>query len=104
MQAMPSRGSLILSTRNVTGRPGDAAWAGLELSVEDTGLGIPQENLERIFDPFFTTNKNGNGLGLSVVHQIVERHEGYVSVASEVNRGTVFTITFPGIGEIPDAA
>ena len=67
---------------------------GLELQVQDTGIGIPPENLSRIFDPFFTTNKNGTGLGLSVVHQIVAKHSGTIRVTSEVNRGTTFTIVF----------
>jgi signal transduction histidine kinase len=94
MKAMPSHGSLKIRTRNV--RPGgvDSRPSLVELQVQDTGIGIPPENLSRIFDPFFTTNKNGTGLGLSVVHQIVERHSGTVRVASEVNHGTTFTIVF----------
>ncbi len=104
MQAMPSRGSLILATRDLTSLPEKPASEGIELSIEDTGLGIPPENVERIFDPFFTTNRNGNGLGLSVVHQIVEQHAGFISVASQLNKGTVFTITFQRSGKIPDAA
>ena len=64
------------------------------MQIQDTGIGIPAENLNRIFDPFFTTNKNGTGLGLSVVHQIVEKHSGRIRVSSEVNRGTTFTLLF----------
>jgi PAS domain S-box-containing protein len=92
MKAMPSQGSLYIGTRNVVpenGHPG-----GLELRIQDTGVGIPRENLDRVFDPFFTTNKNGTGLGLSIVHQIVEKHSGTIRVSSEVNRGTTFTIIF----------
>lgn len=87
MKAMPSQGALSIRTRNLAG-------GELELQIRDTGVGIPPENLERIFDPFFTTNRNGTGLGLSVVHQIVERHSGRIEVASEVNRGATFTIVF----------
>ncbi len=104
LQAMPSRGLLSLATRDLPASAERAFPGGLELSIEDTGLGIPPENVGRIFDPFFTTNRNGNGLGLSVVHQIVERHAGFISVTSQVDRGTVFTITFQRSGEIPNAA
>jgi PAS domain S-box-containing protein len=92
MKAMPSQGSLFIGTRNVKLEGGHCG--GLELQIHDTGIGIPPENLSRIFDSFFTTNKNGTGLGLSVVHQIVEKHSGSISVSSEVNRGTAFTIVF----------
>jgi two-component system sensor histidine kinase FlrB len=94
MKAMPSQGSLTISTCSVDIRGGDRPSCGLELQIQDTGIGIPPENLGRIFDPFFTTNKKGTGLGLSVVHQIVEKHSGCISVKSEVNRGTTFTIAF----------
>lgn len=104
MQAMPSRGSLTFSSRDLPEQRGVAFSEGLELSIRDTGLGIPPENLDRIFDPFFTTNRNGTGLGLSVVHQIVDRHSGVIAVASEVNRGTSFTISFPRTRTTSNAA
>jgi signal transduction histidine kinase len=91
MKAMPSRGSLTIATRNVRAKGSKPL---LELQIKDTGVGIPPENLGHIFDPFFTTNKNGTGLGLSVVHQIVDRHLGKIEVSSEVNRGTTFKILF----------
>ena len=91
MKAMPSEGSLAVRTRNITEKN---QRQRLELRVEDTGVGIPPELLDKIFDPFFTTNKNGTGLGLSIVNQIVEKHSGEISVKSELNRGTVFTILF----------
>ncbi len=99
MQAMPAEGSLVIGTKNVEGLPAGPSRQGLEMTIQDTGLGIPPENLERIFDPFFTTNKNGTGLGLSVVHQIVDRHSGFIRVASGVNVGTTFTVTFPSAVE-----
>jgi PAS domain S-box-containing protein len=104
LQAMPARGSLTVGTRDVSTLPGGALCHGIEMLVQDTGLGIPPENLERIFDPFFTTNKNGTGLGLSVVHQIIEQHSGFIQVASEVNKGTTFAIVLPGAGLISGAA
>ncbi len=96
MQAMPAQGSLTIRTRNVEEFPGGQSRPGLELTVQDTGVGIPPENLGRIFDPFFTTNRSGTGLGLSVVHQIMDRHSGYIRVTSTVNAGTTFTLVFPG--------
>jgi two-component system, sensor histidine kinase FlrB len=92
MKAMPANGSLSIITRSL--RQKKSRQPSLELQIRDTGIGIPADNLNRIFDPFFTTNKNGTGLGLSVVHQIVERHSGSIRVSSEVNRGTTFTIVF----------
>jgi PAS domain S-box-containing protein len=94
MKAMPAQGALTISTRTIAPLRGDGGSPKLELEIHDTGIGIPSKNLSRIFDPFFTTNKNGTGLGLSVVHQIVERHSGSIRVSSEVNHGTTFTILF----------
>jgi signal transduction histidine kinase len=95
MQAMPSKGNLQLTTRATSTLPGGAPCGGIEIQIRDSGIGIPRENLERVFDPFFTTNKNGTGLGLSVVHQIVDRHSGFIGVESELNVGTTFTIVLP---------
>ncbi len=94
MKAMPAQGALIISTRNTRRLKDKSRTPCLELKIRDTGIGIPPENLKRIFDPFFTTNKNGTGLGLSVVHQIVEKHSGSIRVSSKVNQGTTFTIVF----------
>lgn len=65
--------------------------------VSDTGSGIPRENLSRIFDPFFTTKSvgDGTGLGLSISFSIVERHGGTISVESEPDKGTTFTVLIP---------
>ena len=96
MKAMPSEGSLAVRTRGIEY---GGSRKRLELRVEDTGVGIPPEHIDKIFDPFFTTNKNGTGLGLSIVNQIVESHSGEICVESEVNRGTVFTILFDSIAQ-----
>ncbi len=95
MQAMPSRGTLVVGTRDVDRLPGGAPCGGLELSIQDSGVGIPPENIGRVFDPFFTTNRNGTGLGLSVVHQIVDKHSGFIRVESKENVGTTFIIVLP---------
>jgi signal transduction histidine kinase len=104
LQAMPAKGSLSFGTRDVDTPAEGTPCSGIELTIRDTGLGIPSENLGRIFDPFFTTNKNGTGLGLSVVHQIIDQHCGFIHVESEVNVGTAFTIVLPGARRVPGAA
>jgi signal transduction histidine kinase len=67
------------------------------IQVADNGPGIPEEILPRIFDPFFTTKEvgQGSGLGLSIVHGIVERHGGTIEVDSRLDAGTTFTVTLP---------
>jgi len=65
------------------------------IMVNDTGPGIPAENLERIFDPFFTTKEKGVGLGLAIVKRIVEGNGGEIDVESEVGKFTTFTISLP---------
>lgn len=101
--------NLVINARQaMLGRRGrltvDAAArdGGVELSVRDTGCGIPAENLDRIFEPFFSTKQNaekpdarGLGLGLSICREIVEEYGGTIDVASEVNVGTTFTLHLP---------
>jgi two-component system NtrC family sensor kinase len=67
------------------------------LSVADTGKGILPENLTRIFDPFFTTKEvgKGTGLGLSISYDIIKKHGGEITVASEAGKGTIFTVQLP---------
>jgi PAS domain S-box-containing protein len=88
LQAMPESGRLAVRSR--PGQPGT-----IKVEVEDSGIGIPSENLGRIFDPFFTTHEKGTGLGLALVHQIVEKHQGRITADSEFGKGTRFTIWLP---------
>jgi signal transduction histidine kinase len=71
------------------------SWVCIE--IQDNGIGIQEEYLERIFDPFFTTHKNegGNGLGLAIVRQIISRHSGFIDVSSTPGKGTITKIRLP---------
>lgn len=95
IQAIKGTGVITIRTR-LAGRT-------CNISVEDTGAGIPPHILPRIFDPFFTTKATGEGtgLGLSVSMGIVERHGGQILVDSEVGKGTVFTVCLPVARERP---
>ncbi|UCC72572.1 MAG: HAMP domain-containing protein [Gemmatimonadota bacterium] len=93
IEAMPNGGRLKVKTWDTPDGPLDRVC----LSVSDTGVGIPEDALARVFDPFFSTKDEtkGVGLGLSVVHGIVQRHGGEVSVSSSPGEGTTFTIQVP---------
>ena len=95
IQAMREGGSILLSTR--LNSRNDARHPGqfVQVEIRDTGVGIPPENLDHIFDPFFTSKDEGSGLGLSISHQIVQEHGGYVTVESKVGVGTTFCINLP---------
>lgn len=73
----------------------------VEIVFSDTGMGIPEENLNKVFNPFFTSKEQGTGLGLSVVSKIVENHDGKIFLASEVGKGARFTICLP-VAEQPE--
>jgi PAS domain S-box-containing protein len=103
-EAIPDNGEIIISTRN---RYIDRSLSGFDkikegdyviLSVRDTGIGIPSEDLERIFEPFYTKKvmgKSGTGLGMAVVWGTVKDHKGYIDVKSAGSKGTEFTLYFP---------
>jgi signal transduction histidine kinase len=67
----------------------------VSVEVEDTGKGIPEENLSKIFEPYFSTKETGTGLGLAIVKKIVDVHNGTIDVESELNEGTRFIVKLP---------
>jgi len=94
-QAMQGEGSLLIAT----GREG----AEVQVTIRDSGKGIPAENITKIFDPFFTTQPpgKGTGLGLSICYQIIEAHHGRIEVESTLGSGTTFTVFLPTDDRVP---
>lgn len=109
MDAMDERGGH-LSVKTQRLNKGDETWVQIEIG--DTGVGISPNNLEHIFDPFYTTKhesieREGTGLGLTIVHQIVQEHHGYIEAESTVGVGTTFFInlrTHPLGNDVPKEA
>lgn len=94
--AMPQGGTVRLSCENLTLGPGDIPQLKegryVRISIEDQGIGIPEEHLQKIFDPYFTTKARGSGLGLATSYSIVRRHGGHIEVASKLGVGTTFHV------------
>jgi signal transduction histidine kinase len=93
VEAMKGKGRLTISTQSVD------RGKGIQISITDTGCGIPEEYMERLFEPFFTTKGvgEGTGLGLSISRGIVENHGGKIWATSKVGQGTTFSIRLPAI-------
>lgn len=102
VQEMKNSGCLSLATAIRTKRgSGDAQEKLAEISISDTGSGILPENQGKVFDPFFTTKDQGTGLGLTIVHRIVENYDGKIFLDSDGRSGTTFTLHFPLAEEDP---
>ena len=89
LRAMKDGGELYITTSF------DSTRKGIIIKFEDTGVGIPEENLKKIFNPFFSTYQEGTGLGLSICQNIIKEHKGNISVESKLGKGTIFTIFLP---------
>ncbi len=97
IQAMSGGGKLGTSGR--LSKDGD--W--VELAIQDSGVGIPPEDMNKLFDPFFSTKEGGMGLGLAIAHRIIDQHHGKIEVESTPGKGTLFTISLPVLTEEQDA-
>ena len=94
VQAIESEGKVTIAAKvDAPGGPGQADL--VEISVGDSGVGIPPESLERIFRPFYTTKRGGTGLGLSLCRRIIRQHGGTLNVESKVGKGSRFIIRLP---------
>ena len=95
-QAMPEGGRLdILTKITAAGQPRASVAPFLEILFADNGVGIPEENLPKIFDPFFSTREGTSGLGLAIVHNILDMHKGAIHAERGREVGMVFTILLP---------
>ncbi len=91
-EAMPEGGKL-----RIVAEPGESdGRRGVQIEVEDTGPGIPEEQREHIFNPFFTTKKTGLGLGLSITAKIVDDHQGWIRLVRTSSSGACFRLFLPG--------
>jgi len=91
LQAMPEGGKLTIKASRTEEET--------SVSFEDSGIGIPEENLPKLFHPLFTTKAKGQGFGLPVCKRIVEAHNGTITVNSQVGKGSTFTIRIPVRGD-----
>ena len=71
----------------------------ITVQVIDRGIGIKKENVSKVFEPYFTTKKNGNGIGMMIVHRIMRNHGGEVGIDSKHGSGTIVTLKFPRKGD-----
>lgn len=103
-QAMPDGGDIFITAENVF-IDSDSVLRSLtpgnyiKIEINDQGIGIPSDKLNKIFDPYFTTKQKGSGLGLSVAYSIVRKHGGIITVESEQGIGSTFSIYLPAVEE-----
>lgn len=102
-QAMPQGGIIRLKAENIAVGKGHYLPLNegkyIKISLEDEGIGIPQEHLSKIFDPYFTTKQEGSGIGLATAYSIIKNHEGYITAESKLGVGTTFHIYLPASEE-----
>ena len=92
LEAMNQSGTMTISTQVTQGENGTRL---VKIHIQDTGMGIPQENLDRVFEPFFTTKRNGTGLGLAISQRVALEHSGKIEARSERGKGSTFIISLP---------
>ena len=95
LQAIADDGTVVVTAR----RHGDDA---IRIEVRDDGVGVAPNHLNKVFDPFFSTKPSGTGLGLAMVHRIIDAHHGVISFDSRVDYGTIVTIELPIVAPLPE--
>jgi CheY-like chemotaxis protein len=101
-QAMPIGGTVTITAENVSSRkkglpPVLRRGNYVAISIEDRGIGIPEQYLPKIFDPYFTTKDKGSGLGLATSYSIIKNHGGLIEVKSKLGEGTTFIVYLPAV-------
>jgi len=104
VQAMPNGGIIKIKAENVEINNENKITKlkygkYVKISVQDQGIGIPKENLKNIFVPYFTTKREGSGLGLATSYSIIKKHDGYITVDSQLGVGTTFTFYLPALNK-----
>jgi len=98
-EAMPEGGSINVRAENseITAAHALPLSPGgyIKISIQDAGIGMPKEHLDKIFDPYFTTKQKGSGLGLTTSYSIISKHDGHIAVESETGAGTTFSVYLP---------
>ena len=101
-QAMPDGGTLTITACNRVlckhDQPPLPAGKYVHISFHDQGCGICKENILKIFDPYFSSKETGNGLGLAIAYSIIKKHDGLITVDSEIGTGSTFSIYLPATG------
>jgi two-component system, cell cycle sensor histidine kinase and response regulator CckA len=92
-QAMPDGGIITINAENIERVEGKK----VQITVKDQGIGIAPQHLGKVFDPYFSTKQQGSGLGLASSYSIISKHNGTIVAESELNQGTIFTITLPAL-------
>jgi CheY-like chemotaxis protein len=98
-QAMPQGGVVRVKIENLEKKREDNLpmpdGEYLRISIQDHGIGIQEQHLQKIFDPYFTTKQKGSGLGLAIAYSIIKKHNGHISLESRLGEGTTFHIYLP---------
>ncbi|MDQ7784054.1 MAG: ATP-binding protein [Desulfomonilaceae bacterium] len=99
IQAMPSGGVVRVQATNVKVSSGSGTplpvGRYVRISISDSGVGIPEQNLKKVFDPYFTTKEHGSGLGLATSYSVIRKHGGLMTVRSKVGEGSTFSLYLP---------
>ena len=98
--AMPAGGIINITCENILHSDDESVFLPqknnyVRVSISDSGVGIPENIIDKIFDPYFSTKQEGSGLGLAISHSIISKHDGHISVQSKLGEGTTFTTYLP---------
>jgi PAS domain S-box-containing protein len=100
-ESMPTGGTVKITARNAESAGSLNGGQSIIISVEDSGAGIEENNIEKVFDPYFTTKNGASGLGLATAYSVIGDHGGLIDIKSSPGKGTLVSITLPASGLLP---